>query len=130
MKNIHRKSKIEENLKYFSFKRFFKEKDDVWRYADKIVEKAYKGNYDLVEKTPYYVPKNKWTTEELVYKICKNIFTDNVVIYQHRPFFLRSSIVAAMLETLAIARCSIAPADAFVTMGVRPALRRLGIISP
>lgn len=92
MKNIHRKSRIEENLKYFSFKRFFREKDDVWRYADKIVDKAYKGNYDLVEKTPYYIPKNKWTTEELVYKICKNIFTDNVVIYQHRPFFLRSSI--------------------------------------
>ena len=34
------------------------------------------------------------------------------------------------METLAIARCSTAPAEALLTIGVRPTARRFGIISP
>lgn len=90
-KGTKRQKRLECNLKYFYFKKYFREKNDAWRYADKLVNQADNHLFDSLDKTSYVRPENKWTSEELVYKLTKKIFSDYKVIYQHRPFFLKSS---------------------------------------
>ncbi|MBC1888080.1 hypothetical protein HCA63_06915 [Listeria booriae] len=90
-KGICRQKRLENHLKYFSIEKYFKEKDDVWRYADIILEKANNLEYADFERSTYVKPSQKWISEELVYTLTKKIYPDYVVIYQHRPFFLKSS---------------------------------------
>lgn len=90
-KGISRQKRLESNLQYFYLEHDFREKDDVWRYADKILEDANNHVYDNEERGGYSKPINKWVSEELVYKIAKKLYKEYAVIYQHRPFFLHSS---------------------------------------
>lgn len=89
-KGIRRQKRLENHLKYFSIEKYFKEKDDVWRYADIVLEKANNLEYADLERSTYVKPSQKWISEELVYTLTKKIYPDYVVIYQHRPFFLKS----------------------------------------
>ena len=83
---------LEEKLRYFSLERYFREKDDAWRYADQILKDAYQDKYAKVEKTSYRRPENQWISEELVSKLVKKLCRNYKVIYQHRPYFLKSDI--------------------------------------
>ena len=102
------KERLEKHLSYYAFKKCFHEKDDVWRYADLVLEKANAGYFNSVEKTGYMKPVNKWVSEELVYKITKKLYRDYAVIYQHRPSFLRSSSGGQMSYDIFISGLNIA----------------------
>lgn len=107
-KGTSRKDRLEKNLKYFWESKYFKEKDDVWRYADVLLQKANSGLYDKVEKNSYLKPVNKWVSEEMVYKITKKLYNDCAVIYQHRPSFLISSFGGQMSYDIFISKLNVA----------------------
>lgn len=86
-----RKENIEKNLQYCIIEKYFREKDYVWRYANKILEDANNGKYDDYEKNNYLKPAKNWVIEEWVYKEVKKNYKEYAVIYQYKPFFLKSS---------------------------------------
>ena len=86
-----RKENIEKNLQYYIIEKYFREKYDVWRYADKILEDANNGKYDDYEKNNYLKPAKNWVIEEWIYKEVKKNYKEYAVIYQYKPFFLKSS---------------------------------------
>lgn len=88
---IKRQRRLEEHLTYCAIERFFREKDDVWRYADKLVKDARDGLFDEYDYCSYLRPSYRWINEEQVFKIVKKMFEDYIVIHQYRPFFLKSS---------------------------------------
>lgn len=89
-KRIKRQTRLEEYFTYFYFEKKFREKDDAWRYADTILEAAYNNKFSNKERSTYTRPVNRWKTEETVYNVTKKLFSDYKVIYQYRPFFLKS----------------------------------------
>ncbi len=89
-KGVRKQKRLEEHFRYFYFEKFFREKDDAWRYADEILERAYNNEFKNEERSTYTRPINKWKSEELVYNMTKKIYRQFKVIYQHRPFFLRN----------------------------------------
>lgn len=107
-KGTSRQKRLEDNLHYFYVEGNFREKDDVWRYADKILEKANNNLYGHEKRCNYSRPIYKWVSEELVYKITKKLYNKFAVIYQHRPFFLRSSYGGQMSYDIFISGLNIA----------------------
>lgn len=95
-KGMSRQKQLEDHLKYFVIKEWQKEFDDIWKYADRLLEQAKRGMFSELERFSYIRPTNKWVTEETVYKLTKRIYKQYNVIYQHRPFFLKSSIGGQM----------------------------------
>ena len=89
-KKLKRKEILEQNLTYYFIEEKIKDKNELWKNAYKIYENALACQYDNVERFKYTSSINKWKTEELLYKLVKKLFKENKVIYQHRPFFLRS----------------------------------------
>lgn len=89
-KGVKRQIRFEKYFKYFYFEKCFREKDDIWRYADKLLESAYNGEFESEERSTYTRPVNKWKSEEMVYNMTKKLYKQFKVIYQHRPFFLRN----------------------------------------
>lgn len=89
-KRIKRQTRLEEYFTYFYFEKKFREKDDAWRYADTILEAAYNNKFSNKERSTYTRPVNRWKTEETVYNVTKKLFSNYKVIYQYRPFFLKS----------------------------------------
>ncbi len=81
---------IEKHLTYFYIKQFFKNKSDIEKYAYELLAKTCQGKCEDIEKCVYSKPKNKWINEELVYNLVKKGFKGYKIIYQHRPFFLRT----------------------------------------
>ncbi|MGT2615048.1 hypothetical protein [Clostridium perfringens] len=107
-KGIRRQVRLENHMRYFYLEKNFREKDDVWRYCDIILNNAYNGKYISEEKSTYTRPINKWISEEQVYIITKKLYKDFNVIYQHRPFFLRSSMGGQMSYDVYISGLNIA----------------------
>jgi len=107
-KKTSRQYRLENHLKYFFFEKHFREKDEVWRYADEILEQARSNAYPEIERGTYLRPLNKWTTEELVYEHIKKLYKQYNVIYQHRPFFLTSPIGGRMSYDVFIAGLNVA----------------------
>lgn len=107
-KGTKRQYRLENYFKYYSLQENFREKDDVWRYADEILERAYNGGFNKVQYARYNHPENKWKSEELVYKIVKRHFHNYNVIYQHRPFFLKSDIGGQMSYDVFISGLNVA----------------------
>lgn len=103
-----RQERLEKYMNYFYFEKQFKEKDNIWKYCDQILENAYKGMYSLEERSTYTRPVNKWISEELVFLITKKLYKGFNVIYQHRPFFLRSSKGGQMSYDIFISGLNIA----------------------
>lgn len=103
-----RKYRLENHMKYFYLEKYFKEKDDVWRYADKILIKAYDNEFSHQERSTYLRPINKWVSEELVYNLTKKLYKNYNVIYQHKPFFLRGPGGGQMSYDVFIAGLNIA----------------------
>lgn len=90
-KGICRQQRLEEHLKYFFVEKHFKNHNDLFWYSQVVLDEANKGKYDYLERSTYLRPVNKWISEEMVYNIAKKCYGKKYpVIYQHRPFFLRS----------------------------------------
>ena len=107
-KNLSRQDRLEKHLQYYVIKEFKKEFDDTWQYADSVLKLAQNGYFEVLESSNYLKPTNKWITEELVYNLTKKIFKDYNVIYQHRPYFLKSSSGGQMSYDIFISRLNIA----------------------
>lgn len=107
-KGISRLKRIEERFRYFYFEHYFKEKDDSWKYAEQILEDAYNSKFVNEEYSTYTKPINKWKSEELVYNLTKKLYKDYEVIYQHKPFFLRSNKGGQMSYDVYISKLKIA----------------------
>lgn len=103
-----RKYRLENHFRYFNLSKCFREKNSVWRYADKILKKAYNNEFSHKQRSTYLKPINKWISEELVFKITKNIYKDYNVIYQHKPFFLKGPNGGQMSYDVFIASLNIA----------------------
>lgn len=101
---------LENHLKYFYIEKTFDNKDDAQVYALNIYREIYLKNnkFDDYHRFNYIKPENKWITEELVFRLCKKIFKNNKVIYQHRPFFLKSDIGGQMSYDVFISGFNIA----------------------
>ena len=107
-KGIKRQVRFENYFRYFYFVKYFPEKDDAWRYADKILEKAYNNEFQEEERSTYTRPVNKWKSEEMVFNMTKKLYKQYKVIYQHRPFFLRSPIGGQMSYDVYISELKVA----------------------
>ena len=90
-KGSSRQKQLEEHLQYFVIQKHQKEFDDVWKYGDELLSMVRSGVFNEMERFSYIQPTNKWITEELVYKLTQKLFKKYNVIYQHRPFYLKSS---------------------------------------
>ena len=90
-KGMRRQERLENHMRYFYFEKRFREKNDVWKCCDEILANASKNLYATEERSTYLRPINKWISEEQVFKLTKRLYKEYNVIYQHRPFFLRSS---------------------------------------
>ena len=107
-KGISRQKQLEEHLRYFVIQQHQKEFDDTWQYGDKLLAMAKDGLFADMERFSYIRPTNRWITEELVYKLAKKLFKKYHVIYQHRPFYLKSSVGGQMSYDVYIAGLNIA----------------------
>lgn len=107
-KNLNCKERLENHLEYFVLEEFHREKDDVWRRADSIYDESAQGKYNHEERSTYAHPINRWKSEELMYKIVRKIFKKYNVIYQHRPFFLKTSIGGQMSYDVFIPKLKLA----------------------
>lgn len=107
-KGNNRQYRLENHFFYFYLEKHLREKDHAWRYADEILKSAYENKFVEIERSTYTRPINKWTSEEMVFNIVKRLFKQNKVIYQHRPFFLRSTIGGQMSYDIFISGLNIA----------------------
>lgn len=99
-KGIRRVKRIEDNLKYFYNQEYLKEKTDVWKRANSLVSEFYSNpkKFKDLERSSWLKPVNKWKSEELVYKLTKQIYKKYHVVFQMRPFFLRNTQTGGQLS--------------------------------
>ena len=107
-KGTSRQYRLENHLRYFSVERHFREKDDVWRHADDVLNQARSNDFSEIERSTYFRPVNRWVTEELVFRHTKKLYKQHSVIYQHRPFFLVSNIGGRMSYDIFITGLNVA----------------------
>lgn len=89
-KGEERAKRFENHATYLVIRELFKEKLDIYQYAEVLLEAAYRGEFDTQDFNSYVHPTNRWTSEETVFKICQKMFGKKNVIYQYRPPFLKS----------------------------------------
>ena len=107
-KGKRRQERLEQHLKYFSVSHRLKDLADIYGYQRDILAAANAGKYDLIERSTYLKPVNKWVSEELVYKLAKKLYKEYAVIYQLRPFFLRTPIGGQMSYDVYISGLNVA----------------------
>lgn len=89
-KNLSVKERLEEKVTYFTIKKFFKEKEDIWRYANEILDEYRKGGYQENKRYSYQTPDHRWISELRVFQLTKEVLKDKKIIFQHRPYFLKT----------------------------------------
>lgn len=89
-KGNRRKWILENKLFYFVLDDAIKEETEMFLKYDEIHSRTANGDYDYLERGNYTKPVNRWKTEELVFNIVKNLYGNYQVIYQYRPFYLRT----------------------------------------
>lgn len=82
----------EHDLKYFWVSKYVKSKIpcDVLSVGSTIFEEVHNGGFKNEPRYEYLIPENKWKSEQLVYELTKKLYKKYTVLYQHRPFFLKS----------------------------------------
>ena len=78
-----------KTLRYWTFVDYVKENYFPQKYVE-ILENPHKYISRCDNAIEYIQTQNKWKSEELVYEYTKQIFNKHQVIYQHRPYFLRT----------------------------------------
>jgi len=99
---------LEKHMQYFVIEKSFREKDEVWRYADQLLSKANNGELDAVVRESYLRPTYKWIAEEQVLNITKKLYKEDVVISQYKPFFLKSPFGGQMSYDIYIQNLNVA----------------------
>ena len=99
---------VEKKLKYFYIEKDFRTKDDVWKYADKILELAEQHKLDDVNRYSYKHSVKRWKSEDIVFKLVSQIYNNYAVIPQHKPYFLRSSFGGQMSYDVYISKLNVA----------------------
>ena len=99
-KGVKRVKRLEENLTYFFIEEYHKEKSLVCKRADELANEFNENRckFDNAERSSWLQANNKWISEELVCRLTKKLFKDYKVVYQMRPFFLRSKTTGAQLS--------------------------------
>ncbi len=80
----------EHDLKYFWISRYVKSTHEVLTVGAEIFKEVHNGEYKNEPRYEYLIPENKWKSEQLVYELTKKLYKKYTVLYQHRPFFLKS----------------------------------------
>lgn len=82
----------EHDLKYFWISKYIKRNSpyDIQNRIKEVFLEIYNGNYDKLQRYEYLLPENKWKSEQLVYQYVSQAYRKYDVLYQHRPFFLKS----------------------------------------
>ena len=107
-KGTKRQERLEKHLKYFFIERDFTSKDDAWAYQASLLLDVNNGSYSDKIRDTYLRPTNRWISEEKVYRITKKYYKDHAVIYQYRPYFLKSSAHGQMSYDIFISKLNIA----------------------
>ena len=89
-KGTTRRWRLENILVYFSFDTWIKDEDALYRTIDRICVDIDNGRYADEERATFQKPINKWKSEEHVFNIAKHLYGNYQVLYQHRPFFLKT----------------------------------------
>ena len=76
-------------LHYWTFSAYVKSSYFPEKYID-ILKDPQKYISQCENMTEYVKTENKWKSEELVFEYTKKLFNKHQVIYQHRPYFLRT----------------------------------------
>lgn len=79
----------EHDLKYFLLSKYVNPAD-VINVKNEVLSDVHYGKYSEEPRYEYLIPENKWKSEQLVYEIAKKLYRKKTVLYQHRPFFLKS----------------------------------------
>ena len=82
--------RLENKFSYFYEDRQVKNDLEIHGILDEIKSAAQEGTYDVCEFGLYNKPINRWKSEELVYNITKKLYKDYQVIYQYKPYFLKT----------------------------------------
>lgn len=89
-RQVHNKLCIaEHDLKYFWVTKYIKDRNPL-QYANDVFNEIHSGLYDNLQRYEYLIQENKWKSEQLVYELTKKAYKKHTVLYQYRPFFLRS----------------------------------------
>ncbi len=81
----------EHDLKYFYLRQYFRTTGNLSiDMSGSIMQAVRNGYYKNEPRYEYTIQGNKWKSEELVYELTKKLFKENTVLYQYRPFFLKS----------------------------------------
>ena len=83
--------RLENQLTYYYVDIYVKEETDLYSLPSEILDDARAGKYDKLERGQYKKPLNRWKTEELVYNIVKKLYRQYKVVYQHHPYYLKTS---------------------------------------
>lgn len=88
-KNLTRKSYLSGKVSYFSIHKFIKADNGFWGCED-VLNELYNEKYNSIERQVFELGEYRWKSEELVLKYVSQIFKNNKVIHQHRPYFLHT----------------------------------------
>ena len=89
-RNILKTSYLAEILKFFVVPVYIKDKNKVWETEKNILLRVENGDFSEIERLTYDINDYKWKSEELCLRCVKEIFGDNKVIHQYKPYFLRT----------------------------------------
>lgn len=89
-KKLSVRERLETKMTYFTLSKSFKEKEGIWRYADTIAINYSTGMFDELERYTYQIPDHKWLSEIRVFELTKKLYPKNKVVFQHRPYYLKT----------------------------------------
>lgn len=89
-KTLTNSSYLAELLRYFTVPTYIKDKNQIWKMEQFLLSKVEVGEFNDFQRSTYDINDYKWKSEELCLRYVKEIFGENKVIHQHRPYFLRT----------------------------------------
>lgn len=80
-------------IKYFYISKLIKSDlfSDLSKIGTELFKDVHAGKYLKCERYDYIAPINKWKSEQIVFELTKKAFPKYTVIYQHRPYFLKTN---------------------------------------
>lgn len=88
-KRERKRWRLENKFAYYYEDRVIRNEATIISVLQDILNSAKRTEYH--GEIGYYTkPLNRWKSEELVYKIAKKLYRDYQVIYQYRPYFLKT----------------------------------------
>ena len=92
LKGVPKIKRLEEMVSYFVIDKHIKTNQEISSTYKKILSDfKTTSNYKYLERGFYKKPQNRWKTEEMVYNIIHSIYGNYQVIYQYKPYFLRTA---------------------------------------